>query len=64
MNVLDRYNSARVRDVVRMPGPPAEALIKLAEMGQKTWKYSEVKNLLDELDACDQTVAEFREFLE
>lgn len=64
MNILDRYNSARVRDVARMPGPPAEALIRVAEMGRKNWTYSDVKKLLDELDASEETVGEFREFRE
>ncbi|MCE5292960.1 MAG: hypothetical protein LLG14_27505 [Nocardiaceae bacterium] len=64
MNILDRFNASRVRDVVRIPGPAAEALIRVAEMGQRTWKYSDVKKLLDDLDVSEETVAEFREFRE
>ena len=62
MSALDRYDTARVCDVLRMPGPAGEELVRLAEMGQRDWTYPTVLALVAELEACTDTVAEFREF--
>lgn len=64
MSTLDRYNSATVRDIARIPGPASEELYRLASLGRKDWTLPDWNKMLDELDSCEQTVAEFREFRE
>lgn len=64
MSALDRYATARVCDVARIPGPASEELFHLASMGRRDWTLSDWNKLLDELDGSEETVASFREFRE
>lgn len=64
MSALDRYNAMPVREVIGMPGLVGEELFRLACMGRKNWRYHEWLALIAELESCNQTVAEWREFRE
>lgn len=52
------------RGGARAPGPAAEELFRLAAMGRKAWTLPDWNALLVELDGCEQSVAEWREFRE
>lgn len=64
MSILERYAASRVCDVVKVPGPAAMAILDLAAGRQKVWMLRDWEALLADLDVCEQTVSEWKEFRE
>ncbi len=60
MSALDRFANTPVRTVARSPGPAAEELFSLAMGGQKEWTLPEWQRVLAELDACEDTIEDWR----
>lgn len=61
-NTLDRFKHSTVAQVARMPGPAADALFDMVAGGRNVWSYRDWLIRLAELDACDETIEEFRAF--
>lgn len=57
---LDRYAHRKVCDVAAIPGPASAELFALAMGDRKVWTYPTWNTRLAELDACEETVDDWR----
>ena len=59
-NALDAVGSRLVRRVAAQDGPAAEELFNIAAGQRQVWTLPDWNKVLQELDACDLTVKQWR----